>query len=645
MQSGRIKNNIITENAMGKEVKTRQQQRDDKSTVIKGTPLFFKLPWRILPFFIFLLGSWLAPLNVWGQAANIQLEVDKHIVGVGEEMQATVQIEVAGRSGYDRYLPPSFTGFRVASGGMTTQNIEMINWQVKRHESYVYTISPLNEGTFSIGPAVIIVGGRTIKSNTVQVKVRKGTLSAPSNVPAPNVPAPNGMPDPDNQESSVFISAVASSQKVYQGQQVIVVWSLYTQSDVLGFQTLKQPTTDGFWSEELRSPQRLEFEQKVIGDRVYYAAVLARKALFPQKPGKLLVGAMQAQLRVLEGFSSARMSIESPELTIEVLSLPTKGQPNNFPQENVGQFESWASLDRTAIKAGDAVTLKIVVRGAGNLSYLKLPPLENLEGFKVYEPKISDKLELEDGVSGEKTWEYLLLPTRSGQLHIPAIHLPFFDPQSGTYKKASTSPLSLTVNGVMPATNDGSLDNKSESKQNRLGLTIRPPRPNATIVNRSTYSIHRSVLFWALCIFPLMVLLGVSGGERLYLHFSRETPRSVRRAAARRLQAHLKRAQEFRRQRDRQEFFSEIAMALRVQLDQQMQMRTEGLTREELRLSMYRRGFPEDLIEETFNELDNCDFARFAPAASSEQQMDESLARISTLLNRLERCPLQREEA
>ena len=82
-----------------------------------------------------------------------------------------------------------------------------------------------------------------------------------------------------------------------------------------------------------------------------------------------------------------------------------------------------------------------------------------------------------------------------------------------------------------------------------------------------------------------------------------------------------------------------MAAALRTQLDQQLEVRSEGLTRGELEERLAGAGAAEDLVAELLRELDNCDFARFAPSASGAQQMDEALARARHLLERLTHVP------
>ncbi|MCK5800056.1 MAG: protein BatD, partial [Deltaproteobacteria bacterium] len=385
------------------------------------------------------------------QNATIRLSVDKHLVGVAEAVQITVQLSVAGRASYTQYVPPKMDGFRVSSQGMTSQNIAVVNWHIRRRESYAYTAIPVKLGTFKIGPAAIHVGKRWIRSNVETITVKRGAgspqtprpgfSSPPGNAPPTATGVPSGVPT-----QRVFIMGSVTPQKAYVGQQVVALWQLYTQSDVLGFRTLKQPTTDGFWSDDLKSPRRLEFARHVVQGRIYYLATLAKKALFPQRPGKLTIGPMGAMVRTLDTFSTSSKRHSDP-LTIEVLPLPAQGKPKAFPEQNVGHYAMTATLDRKTIKAGDAVTLKIIVRGTGNLRQLAIPKLTTIPGLRIYEPKTTDHIDNTSRIAGEKTIEYLLLPTRAGKIAIPRLVLTYFDPRTQRYRKAQSRILTLTVRG------------------------------------------------------------------------------------------------------------------------------------------------------------------------------------------------------
>lgn len=578
------------------------------------------------------------------QVASIKVEADRHIATLGETVAVTVSIVVEGKSGYDKYTPPAFTGFQMARGGMRSQNIEVVNWQVRRRETYSYQIIPLKLGKLKIGPAEMIVGGRKVKSSTTFVEVKKSGSPTPNQVqpgagsnPAGNTALSGSAKEP---LPGVFILADTKQKKVVVGQQVVMQWWLFTQSDVMGFNPLKQPTTDHFWSQDLDSPRRLRFERKQIQGQVYYAALLARKALFPQRVGRLVVGPMEAQVRTMREFGGRAVKRSSDPVTIDVVPVPEARQPSGFSSQNVGRFMIAASLDREKIKAGDAVTLKVVVRGRGNLRQLKVPRLMKIAGFKVYQPKVSEKLELSDGVAGEKIVEYLLLPTRVGRISIPSIRLDYFDPASRRYRKAETGGLTLTVTGKLPTSEAAT----NAAKKNVLGLDIRPPRSARSIEQRKRQK-GVDLISLVLFILPAGALIFLGGFSRIRARLRKETDRSMGRATHRKVRQHLSAAKQYQQKLEMAKFFAELSAAISAQLDYRMSILVDGLTREELRAAMLENGFSEELAKETTEELDSCDFGRFAKAAGDGQQLTAALRRTQKLIQSLARASLKKGSA
>ena len=580
----------------------------------------------------------LAAAPAAGQRASVTIDLDRHIGRVGEALRVTVKVKVSGRSGYEEFIRPAFQGFRLLGTGLSGSDVEIDPFRgvYRRSETKIFMVMPLKAGMLNVGPAAVRMGGKLVRSPVVKLKVIPGGTRAPD----PNPDRQDPVPAPSNQKKTVFLTSAVTPKKVYLGQQVMASWHLYTRARLNHFQSGSLPTTDDFWSEDLSSPSRLRFEEKMVDGTRYYAAVLGRKALFPQRTGTLTIGPMKVTVStVLDRLNpSSSNKRESLPMNVWVMPLPKQGKPPGFSSGNVGSYFISASLDRDTVKAGDAVTLRVVVRGKGNLRQLKLPTIKTLAGFKVYEPKSSERLDIEQGVRGEKMMEYLLMPVTSGRLRIPPLVLDTFDPRAGRYRSLKTSALVLHVKGKMPK----SAAARQDSKTNVLDRTIRPPRPARHLSNQQPMKPLDSTLFWILLCLPVGLLVLLVSGEHLRARLTRETPSRQRRAAARRIDKHLKRARELRRQGDKEAFFGEISAALRDLLDHKLGLLTEGQTRGELRDALATAGVPEGLMDQVTQELENCDFARFAPSASGEAQMDETLARVKKLLHQLTRTRTRR---
>ena len=72
----------------------------------------------------------------------------------------------------------------------------------------------------------------------------------------------------------------------------------------------------------------------------------------------------------------------------------------------------------------------------------------------------------------------------------------------------------------------------------------------------------------------------------------------------------------------------------------------EALTLGELREHLVKHGFDKETAEAVVKELENCDFARFAPSASGSGEMRAALRRVRALLSAIERVrPQAQKEA
>ena len=63
------------------------------------------------------------------------------------------------------------------------------------------------------------------------------------------------------------------------------------------------------------------------------------------------------------------------------------------------------------MKANEAITLKLIFKGSGNLKYMKNPDLKLPNDFDTYDPKVDVSVKATTGgVSGTRTVEYTTIP-------------------------------------------------------------------------------------------------------------------------------------------------------------------------------------------------------------------------------------------
>ncbi|MDB4970018.1 MAG: BatD [Myxococcales bacterium] len=572
-------------------------------------------------------------------------------ITLDQQVELTITLERNGSQAFESYRPPVAPDFDLAHTGSSEQTqFSMVNGRstVRIIEQHVYVYRPKKKGALKILPASVRIAGTELKTRELTVHVGAPLKNAISSKGA-NV-SPSGidsLPPPESLrgDEDLYVDAGVDKPRVYVGQQVTASWRLYTQSEILKYRPLAEPKYEDFWSEDLFVPTtHLAWDRAVVKGHEFAVALLLKKALFPLKSGKLAITALEAEATTMQtafrpGASDSR---KSKAITVEVMPLPVDGRPVGFEASNVGRFELSSSLDRTAVKAGEAVTWKVTIRGAGNIRNVRLPKLERVEGFRVYEPTTKETIEPGDEVHGQKVYTYLLLPSKGGKLSVPAMALPYFDPALAKYGVARTQPIELTVEGDPTAVEAA----PAATSENLLGQQVRPIRNRASVRSNVGDRLFRGRL-------GLIILAGPPGAWLLVLildalrrRLGRETAGSKRRRARRSARRRLRVAEYHIRAQRPSAFFGECARVLYEHLEYRLGAKVEALTLGELREHLLQRGFSKETAESTVKELENCDFSRFAPSASGPGEMRAALRRVRALLGLIEKVrPAEKEVA
>ena len=138
------------------------------------------------------------------------------------------------------------------------------------------------------------------------------------------------------------------------------------------------------------------------------------------------------------------VTVTSPAAAIKVLALPTQGRPPDFGGA-VGTFKISADISSSKNTAGDPLTLRMHVNGAGNFDRVESSMHGGGAQWKTYEPKATFNAADPTGYRGEKIFEQPLIASQPGTHTIPALNFSYFDPGTRRYETAHSSPLNVTV--------------------------------------------------------------------------------------------------------------------------------------------------------------------------------------------------------
>ncbi len=583
--------------------------------------------------FLLLVG---VPASTAAQEVDVRAYLDRDEVAV--DRQFTLNVEVSGANGADEDPRlPDLSGFAAYLGVGTQTSMQFVNGRSSTSVTYQYRFRAVAEGTHTIGPVRVRAGGEDHATDPLAVRVR----------PAGAAPARRA---PDRSRTSVdigpedlFVEASVSTREPWANEPVLVEYRLFTRVDVESYGIARAPGTTGFWVEEIALPRAPRVEQVVRGGVQYATTVVRRAVLFPTGAGPRTIEplALEAQVRVRSsrffsdpfGFGdpfggglfgrSVAVPIDSEAIDIEARPLPAAGRPDAFTGL-VGSLEVTASLDTTAAAANAALTFRLDVRGAGNLRMLPDPEVAFPPDFDVYPPEVADDVDAgPSGVSGVKSYEYVLVPRAPGSHAIPAVELAYFDAAAGRYAVAASGPLTVEVTGDVVAGDPvlfGGGGARLAARQD-----IRFIRVATSAFVPTDRQLFRSGVFWTVVLVPLF---GLAGALALRHHRERlegNVAYARRRRASRLARSRLENAQGLRAPEQHQAFVAGISQALLGFLGDSLNVAEAGLVRDDIRRALGARGVAGDVVERYLACLDKCDQQRFAPPASGDDGEAEAL--------------------
>jgi hypothetical protein len=229
------------------------------------------------------------------------------------------------------------------------------------------------------------------------------------------------------------------------GEAVLLRVRLVLQRDLAEEPAYAPPATTGFWAETPSRPE--SYYATLAGRRVLVTETRTR--LYPLAPGTASVDAATAHVvfstepGAAEDGPSREESLRSAPVLVRVRPLPP-GAPAGFDGA-VGRFTLAWSADRTRTSLDVPVTVRLDVRGWGNLVLLKAPALAT-PGAEVLTGVREDSLpSAGSSGAGRVRFHWNVLAHRAGALAIAAPGFAWFDPAAGAYRGSALPTLVVDV--------------------------------------------------------------------------------------------------------------------------------------------------------------------------------------------------------
>lgn len=561
--------------------------------------------------------------------AQIQVSVPAQIE-VGENFRLAYTINTQDIEDFRVGNIPS--NLEVLAGPYTSRqsSYQMINGHTSSSSSitFTYTLNAVSNGIYTIPAARVRINGKTVLSKIAKIKVIGSTRSG-SKASRMNQYNDDGSSSQAQRSSTnitgndLFIRVSANKRRVYEQEPVLLTYKVYTQVELTQLEG-KMPDLTGFHTQEIPLPQQKSFHLERVNGKPYKVVTWSQYVMFPQVTGELSIpsitfkGTVVRQNRSVDpfeaffnggsGYVEVKKNIEAPGLTIQVDALPKK--PVNF-SGGVGNFNITASLNKLEVKAGEPLSLRVVVSGKGNLKLIKQPEINLPKDFDKYDPKVKDNTKLtSSGVEGNKEYTFLVVPRNQGTFTIPSIEFTYYDTSLNSYKTVKTQVFSVTV---FPGDKLKEPSLYDAEKENDIHDIIRDIKTgnteNGTFFGSTIYWISLVSLF--LSFIFLLIVFRQRALERSNIVGMRGKKANII------AQKRLKNAKRLMTEGLQNEFYDEVLRALWDYVGYKLNIPTEALSRDNIAENLRSNYVDNGTVNKFLLALDECEFKRYAPGDPS----------------------------
>ncbi len=554
---------------------------------------------------------------------------------------------------------PAIENFEILAGPYRSESssVQIINGQKTSSQSvtYSYTLKADKEGEFTIPGATIKIEGKEYTSNSVKVKVLpedKASAAQKGASSSRNRGAQRGFNSTEIESDDLFMVATLNKSNVYEQEAVLLTFKIYSAVNLTSLNG-KIPDLKEFQIQEVELPQNREWDMEHYKGRNYRCLTWQQYVLFPQKSGEIEIpsaeyeGTVAIAVRSNDPFDffggtsyvDVKKNLRTPKLKLNVKELPA-GKPAIFSGA-VGKFNISSTISGTELKANEAVTLRMVISGTGNMKLIKTPQVTFPEDFEIYDPKVDNKFSLKStGFSGNKIIEYLAIPRYGGEYTIPAVKFSYFDIESKQYKTIETESYTLNVEKGAPTDNQAVASYVSKEELKLLGQDIRYiKRDNAQLQEKGKY-FFASLAYWLWYIIPFVLFVVYIIMHRKQMAENANVTLVRNKKANKVAVKRLKVANKLLKENKKNEFYDEILKTLWGYMSDKLSIPVSQLSKDNISAELEKKGVNNDLIEEMKQLLNEGEFARYAPGdagVAMDKVYKMSIEVISKMENSIKR--------
>ena len=527
-------------------------------------------------------------------------------------------------------------------------SFQMVNGHTSSSSSitYTYTLYAAKSGVYNIPAAHARVGGKQISSRPAKVTVVGSAQGRGNNSPKmhedDNYPPHMKVAGSAISGRDLFIKVSANKRKVYEQEPILLTYKVYTLVDLTQLEG-KMPELTGFHTQEIPLPQQKSFHIERVNGKPYRTVTWSQYVMYPQMTGKMEIpsitfkGIVVQQNRSVDpfeaffnggsGYVEVKRNIVAPSIKIDVLPLPHK--PANF-SGGVGKFNISAQLNKNELKAGDPLSLRIVVGGIGNLKLIKQPVVNFPKDWDKYDPKVTDKTKLtSNGLEGNMIYDILAVPRNQGHYTIPPVELTYYDTSLNQYKTIKTQSFEIEVakgDGSRSSVVDYSKDQPKDIKDIKKGEAELHSVDNFFF---GSVGYLMSLLIPFAAFVALLVIFrkrAIDNADLVKMKGKKANKIATKR---------LRQANKLMLAGKTNEFYDEVLRALWGYVGDKLNMPAEKLSRENISEKLQSHNVDDNTISKFLSAIDDCEMMRFAPG-DPEGNMNKTFESAMTAIMEIE---------
>ena len=569
-------------------------------------------------------------------------------VSVGEQFRLTYTINTQD---VDNFRAGNFPdAFEVLMGPSTSRqsSFQMVNGHTTSSSSitFTYIVCANKNGTFTIPPAQIRCDGKVVKSNSVKINVSGRQQAQRGGGGGGYDGEPQMRPSGSHiSGSDLFIKVSANKQRVHEQEPILLTYKVYTLVQLTRLDG-KMPDLKGFHTQEVQLPQQKSFKVETYNGRPYRTVTWSQYVMFPQMTGKLEIpsitfdGTVVMQNRDIDpfeaffnggsGYVEMKKKIKAPGITIQVDPLPNR--PADF-SGGVGKFNISAQLTPASIKTNDAVTLRVIVSGVGNLKLIKEPVVVFPKDFDRYDAKVTDKTKLTaNGVEGSMIYDFIAVPRNAGKYEIPPVKFVYYDTSTNKYATIESKGFSLNV---AQGAKGGGVSDFTGQDVDLLNKDIRHIKTTPEELHGVNEFFFGSTSYWvtlallAIAFISLFVIFRQRAIDNA--NIGKMRGKKANKVATKRLRV----ANKLMTAGRSSEFYDEVLRALWGYVGDKLNMPVESLSRENISQRLSERDVSEANVKLFISALDECEFERYAPG-DAKGNMNKTFNAAMTAIENIE---------